>query len=61
MQSVQYSFQVKTYDIDLAGIVSNYSYIRRLENLRNLFVKQSSVFIALETLRPVRLPEEYRV
>jgi acyl-CoA thioester hydrolase len=127
MQSVQHDFRVMTYDIDFAGIVSNISYIRWLEDLRNLFAeqalsigaalqrriapalmhteidylvpvrfpdivtgqmwlaeqgrskwvltaefksqttnqfvaraKQIGVFIALDTLRPVRLPEEYR-
>jgi acyl-CoA thioester hydrolase len=127
MQSIQHSFKVMTYDIDFAGIVSNISYIRWLEDLRNLFAeqalsigdafqrgiapalmhteidyltpvrfpdtltgrmwleehgrtrwvlaaefhseatnqiaaraRQSGVFIALKTLRPVRLPEEYR-
>jgi acyl-CoA thioester hydrolase len=116
-----------TYDIDFAGIVSNISYIRWLEDLRNLFAeqalsigealqrgiapalmhteidyltpvrfpdtvtgrmwmaeqgrskwaleaefesqatgrrvaraRQTGVFVALQTLRPVRLPEEYR-
>jgi acyl-CoA thioester hydrolase len=128
MQAVQHSFRVMTYDIDFAGIVSNISYIRWLEDLRNLFAeqalsigdalqrgiapalmhteidylapvrfpdtvlgkmwladqgrskwivaaefqsegtsqivaraKQMGVFISLETLRPVRLPEEYRI
>lgn len=128
MQTVQHSFRVMTYDIDFAGIVSNISYIRWLEDLRNLFAeqalsigdalqrgiapalmrteidylapvrfpdtvigkmwmadqgrsrwvvaaefqsegtnqivaraKQMGVFISLETLRPVRLPEEYRI
>lgn len=127
MQTVQHDFRVMTYDIDFAGIVSNISYIRWLEDLRNLFAeqalsigaalqrgiapalmhteidylapvrfpdivtgqmwlaeqgrskwvltaefksqtanqfvaraKQIGVFIALDTLRPVRLPEEYR-
>jgi acyl-CoA thioester hydrolase len=127
MQTVQHSFRVMTYDIDFAGIVSNISYIRWLEDLRNLFAeqalsigdalhrgiapalmrteidylapvrfpdtvtgrmwmvdqgrskwvlaaefqsqatgqvvaraKQIGVFVSLETLRPVRLPEEYR-
>jgi acyl-CoA thioester hydrolase len=127
MQTVQHSFRVMTYDIDFAGIVSNISYIRWLEDLRNLFAEQAlsigealqrgivpalmhteidylvpvrfpdtvtgrmwmaeqgrskwviaaefqseargqlvaraqqiGVFIALETLRPVRLPKEYR-
>ena len=127
MQSIQHSFKVMTYDIDFAGIVSNISYIRWLEDLRNLFAeqalslgdalgrgiapalmhteidylapvrfpdtvtgrmwlaeqgrikwvlaaefqsqatnqlvaraKQIGVFVALETLRPVRLPKEYQ-
>jgi acyl-CoA thioester hydrolase len=127
MQTVQHSFRVMTYDIDFAGIVSNISYIRWLEDLRNLFAEQAlsigealqrgivpalmhteidylvpvrfpdtvtgrmwmaeqgrskwvvaaefqsqatgqlvaraqqmGVFIALETLRPVRLPKEYQ-
>jgi acyl-CoA thioester hydrolase len=128
MQAVQHDFQVMTYDIDFAGIVSNLSYIRWLEDLRNLFAEQAlsigdalqrgiapalmhteidylapvrfpdilagrmwlaehgrskwelaaefqsqttgqlvararqmGVFVALDTLRPVRLPEEYRI
>jgi acyl-CoA thioester hydrolase len=128
MQTIQHSFRVMTYDIDFAGIVSNISYIRWLEDLRNLFAeqalsigeafqrgiapalmrteidylapvrfpdtvtarmwmaeqgrtkwaleaefqsqaagrlvvraRQTGVFIALQTLRPVRLPEEYRM
>ena len=127
MQRIQYSFQVMTYDIDFAGVVSNISYIRWLEDLRNLFAeqalsigdafergiapvlmhteidylvpvrfpdrltgqmwladqgrskwvlaaefqsqatgqivaraKQMGVFVALQTLRPVRLPKEYQ-
>lgn len=127
MQTIQHSFRVMTYDIDFAGIVSNISYIRWLEDLRNLFAeqalsigsafqrgivpalmhteidylapvrfpdlvngrmwlaehgrskwvlaaefksqatsqlvaraRQAGVFVVLDTLRPVRLPEEYR-
>jgi acyl-CoA thioester hydrolase len=127
MQTIQHTFRVMTYDIDFAGIVSNISYIRWLEDLRNLFAeqalslgdafqrgiapalmhteidylapvrfpdmvigrmwlaehgrttwelaaefqsqttgqlvaraRQSGVFVALDTLRPVRLPEEYQ-
>ncbi|HET6598177.1 MAG TPA: thioesterase family protein [Anaerolineales bacterium] len=127
MQTIQHEFRVMTYDIDFAGIVSNISYIRWLEDLRNLFAEQAlsigeafqrgiapalmhteidylvpvrfpdfvtgrmwlaehgrtrwelaaefqsqatgqivvrarqvGVFVALESLRPVRLPEEYR-
>jgi acyl-CoA thioester hydrolase len=128
MQTVEHTFLVMTYDIDFAGIVSNISYIRWLEDLRNLFAAQTlsigdalqrgiapalmhteidylapvrfpdtltgrmwlaeqgrskwvlaaefqrqgtnqivaranqiGVFISLETLRPIRLPEEYRI
>ena len=127
MQVVEHSFRVMTYDIDFAGVVSNISYIRWLEDLRNLFAeqalsigeafrrgiaptlmrteidylapvrfpdlvtgrmwlaaqgrskwelvaefqsqatdklaaraKQIGVFVAVDTLRPVRLPEEFR-
>ena len=41
MQTVEHDFRVMTYDIDFAGIVSNISYIRWLEDLRNLFAEQS--------------------
>ena len=41
MKTVQHSFRVMTYDIDFAGIVSNISYIRWLEDLRNLFAEQA--------------------
>jgi acyl-CoA thioester hydrolase len=41
MKSVQHSFRVMTYDIDFAGIVSNITYIRWLEDLRNLFAEQA--------------------
>lgn len=127
MQTIRHEFRVMTYDIDFAGIVSNISYIRWLEDLRNLFAeqalslgdalrrgivpalmrteidylapvrfpdivtgqmwlaehgrskwdlaaefesqgtgqlvaraRQTGVFVSLETLRPIRLPEEYR-
>ena len=127
MQTIRHEFRVMTYDIDFAGIVSNISYIRWLEDLRNLFAEQAlslgdalrrgvapalmhteidylapvrfpdivtgrmwlaehgrskwdlaakfesqgtgqlvararqiGVFVTLKTLRPVRLPEEYR-
>jgi len=127
MQTIRHEFRVMTYDIDFAGIVSNISYIRWLEDLRNLFAeqalslgdalrrgvapalmhteidylapvrfpdivtgrmwlaehgrskwdlaaefesqgtgqlvaraRQTGVFVSLKTLRPVRLPEEYR-
>lgn len=127
MQTIRHEFRVMTYDIDFAGIVSNISYIRWLEDLRNVFAeqalslgdalrrgiapalmrteidylapvrfpdivtgrmwlaehgrskwdlaaefesqgtgqlvaraRQTGVFVSLETLRPVRLPEEYR-
>lgn len=127
MQTIRHEFRVMTYDIDFAGIVSNISYIRWLEDLRNVFAeqalslgdalrrgiapalmrteidylapvrfpdivtgrmwlaehgrskwdlaaefesqgtgqlvaraRQTGVFVSLETLRPVRLPEEYQ-
>ncbi|HET6821818.1 MAG TPA: thioesterase family protein [Anaerolineales bacterium] len=127
MQTIRHEFRVMTYDIDFAGIVSNISYIRWLEDLRNLFAEQAlslgdalqrgiapalmhteidylspvrfpdivigrmwlaehgrskwelaaefesqragqlvararqvGVFVTLKTLRPIRLPEEYR-
>jgi acyl-CoA thioester hydrolase len=41
MQTIQHDFRVMTYDIDFAGIVSNISYIRWLEDLRNLFAEQA--------------------
>jgi acyl-CoA thioester hydrolase len=41
MQMVEHSFRVMTYDIDFAGVVSNISYIRWLEDLRNLFAEQT--------------------
>jgi acyl-CoA thioester hydrolase len=41
MQTVQHEFRVNTYGIDFAGIVSNISYIRWLEDLRNLFAEQA--------------------
>src|SRR5215212_2834328 len=127
MLTIEHTFRVMTYDIDFDGVVSNISYIRWLEDLRNLFAEQAlsigeafqhgiaptlmrteidylapvrfpdlvtgrmwlaaqgrskwdlaaefesqatnklvararqiGVFIALDTLRPVRLPEEFR-
>jgi acyl-CoA thioester hydrolase len=127
MKSIEHSFQVMTYDIDFAGVVSNITYIRWLEDLRNLYAerflslgeafqrgiapalmrteidylapvrfpdtlsgrmwlaehgrvkfvlaaefestaikqivsraRQTGAFVALDTLRPVRLPEEYQ-
>ena len=40
MPEIKHSFHVMTYDIDFAGIVSNISCIRWLEDLRNLFAEQ---------------------
>jgi len=127
MKEVRHSFSVMTYDIDFAGVVSNITYTRWLEDLRNVFAaqtlsvgdafkrgiapaltrtemdflapvrfpdtvearmwldergpakwvlaaefssgtsgtvavraKQFGVFVSLQTLRPVPLPEEYR-
>ncbi|MBL8092944.1 MAG: acyl-CoA thioesterase [Anaerolineales bacterium] len=41
MTEIQHAFPVMTYDIDFAGVVSNLTYIRWLEDLRNLFAAQS--------------------
>jgi acyl-CoA thioester hydrolase len=71
MQTIQHDFRVMTYDIDFAGIVSNISYIRWLEDLRNLFAEQTlSIGEALQRgiaptlmhteidyLAPVRFPD----
>jgi acyl-CoA thioester hydrolase len=71
MQTIQHSFRVMTYDIDFAGIVSNISYIRWLEDLRNLFAEQAlsigSAFqrgivpalmhTEIDYLAPVRFPD----
>ena len=40
MDQVNQIFQVMTYDIDFAGIVSNITYIRWLEDLRNFYADQ---------------------
>ena len=40
MEQVNHLFQVMTYDIDFAGVVSNIIYIRCLADLRNLFADQ---------------------
>ena len=71
MQTVQHNFQVMTYDIDFAGIVSNLSYIRWLEDLRNLFAEQALslgdafqrgiapalMHTEIDYLAPVRFPD----
>src|SRR5919106_4770653 len=71
MKTVEHSFRVMTYDIDFAGIVSNISYIRWLEDLRNLFAEQAlSIGAAfqrgiapalmhteIDYLAPVRFPD----
>ena len=41
MFEFRHTFVVMTYDIDFAGIVSNISYVRWLEDLRNLFAAQA--------------------
>lgn len=41
MNEVRRSFTVMTYDIDFAGVVSNITYTRWLEDLRNLFAEQT--------------------
>lgn len=43
MRTIEHSFQVMTYDIDFAGVVSNISYIRWLDgwsHLRNLYAER---------------------
>lgn len=71
MQTIRHQFRVMTYDIDFAGIVSNISYVRWLEDLRNLFAEQAlSIGDALQRgiapalmhteidyLAPVRFPD----
>jgi acyl-CoA thioester hydrolase len=71
MQTIQHDFRVMTYDIDFAGIVSNISYIRWLEDLRNLFAEQtlsigealqrgiapSLMHTEIDYLAPVRFPD----
>ena len=71
MQTVEHHFRVMTYDIDFAGIVSNISYIRWLEDLRNLFAEQSLslgralqrgiapalMHTEIDYLSPVRFPD----
>ena len=71
MQTVQHDFRVMTYDIDFAGIVSNISYIRWLEDLRNLFAEQALslgeavqrgiapalMHTEIDYLAPVRFPD----
>jgi acyl-CoA thioester hydrolase len=71
MQTVQHTFRVMTYDIDFAGVVSNISYIRWLEDLRNLFAEQSLslgdalqrgiaptlMHTEIDYLAPVRFPD----
>lgn len=41
MREVRHSFRVMTYDIDFAGVLGNITYIRWLEDLRNLFAEQT--------------------
>ncbi len=41
MTEIRHAFPVMTYDIDFAGVVSNLTYIRWLEDLRNLFAARS--------------------
>ncbi|HRE28377.1 MAG TPA: thioesterase family protein [Anaerolineales bacterium] len=41
MIELQHRFTVMTYDIDFAGVVSNISYVRWLEDLRNLYAAQA--------------------
>lgn len=39
MDSITLAFKVMTYDIDFAGVVSNITYVRWLEDLRNLLAE----------------------
>lgn len=71
MQTIQHDFRVMTYDIDFAGVVSNISYIRWLEDLRNLFAEQTLslgealqrgiaptlMHTEIDYLAPVRFPD----
>jgi acyl-CoA thioester hydrolase len=71
MQTIQHDFRVMTYDIDFAGVVSNISYIRWLEDLRNLFAEQTLslgealqrgiaptlMHTEIDYLTPVRFPD----
>jgi len=41
LNEVRHSFTVMTYDIDFAGVVSNITYTRWLEDLRSLFAEQT--------------------
>ena len=41
LNEVRHSLTVMTYDIDFAGVVSNITYTRWLEDLRNLFAEQT--------------------
>lgn len=40
MDSITLAFKVMTYDIDFAGVVSNITYVRWLEDLRNLLAER---------------------
>jgi len=41
MKEVRRAFTVMTYDIDFAGVVSNITFTRWLEDLRSLFAEQT--------------------
>ena len=72
MEQVDQVFQVMTYDIDFAGVVSNITYIRWLEDLRNFYADQvlpigdaltRGIFPVLgrteiDYLSPVRFPDK---
>jgi len=71
MHQVQHAFPVMTYDIDFAGVVSNITYIRWLEDLRNYFAEQvlsigealkrgiapALIRTEIDYLAPVRFPD----
>jgi acyl-CoA thioester hydrolase len=71
MNPVRHLFKVMTYDVDFAGVVSNQTYVRWLEDLRNLFAEQTLPIaeamrrgvvpalmrLEVEYLAPVRFPD----
>jgi acyl-CoA thioesterase FadM len=74
VHSIEHSFPVMTYDIDFAGVVSNITYIRWLEDLRNLYAEQflslgeafqrgiapALMRTEIDYLAPVRFPDTVR-
>ena len=72
MQEIRHVFPVMTYDIDFAGVLSNQTYVRWLEDLRNLLAEQALPIGAalargiapallrteIDYLAPVRFPDK---